>query len=291
MKVLVTGSAGFIGSHIAARLEQDNHQVTGIDLNGNPRQDIRNWFRNDENPVPFNLVVHCAAVVGGRALVEGSKLAHAANLEIDAALFRWAEHAKPERIVYFSSAIAYPAAQAIGPIWRPFREDDLHLPSPGIPDELYGWAKLTGEILASRSSVPVTVVRPFCVYGDGQHEAHPAAQFAKQAAGRKDPVAVWGTGMQIRDFIHVDDVVQGVLSLAEQGVNSPVNLATGRGTTLAELMRMIADAAGYHPEIQALQDKPAGLPYWVGDTEKLHKFYVPKVSLEEGISRLVKGFQ
>jgi nucleoside-diphosphate-sugar epimerase len=289
VRVLLTGSAGFIGRHIAERLQ--DHHVLGIDLNGTPRRDVKNWFRNNENPVPFDLVIHCAAVVGGRAVVEESKLAHAANLEIDAALFRWAEHAQPKRIVYFSSAIAYPVAQAAGPAWRPFREDDLHLSSPGMPDELYGWAKLTGEILASRSSVPVTVVRPFCVYGNGQDSAHPVAQFAKQVSERKDPVTVWGTGMQIRDFIHVSDVASGILSLAEQGVNSPVNLATGRGTTLTELMRMLADEAGYHPEIKALRDKPSGLPYWVGDTGKLRRFYVPEISLEEGISRIVKGLQ
>ena len=103
MKALVTGSAGFIGRTVAARLEGAGHDVLGIDLEGSPRRDVRNWFRNDENPVPFDLVIHCAAVVGGRALIEDSPLAHAANLEIDAALFRWAERTRPGRVVYISS--------------------------------------------------------------------------------------------------------------------------------------------------------------------------------------------
>jgi len=313
VKILVTGSAGFIGSHFVTRLENDGHQVTGVDLNGFPKQDARNWFRNDEYQVTFDLVIHCAALVGGRGLVTSSPVAYARNLSIDAELFSWAEYARPGRIIYVSSVAAYPvslsrdiirrqelqdALNALagdplfrhkitvlpprGPLRR-FQETDINLDKPGMPDQLYGWAKLTGELLASKSGVPVSVIRPFTVYGPGQLPVHPVANFLWQVQSHHDPVTVWGSGNQVRDFIHVDDVVNATLIMAEKGIGGPVNLCTGVETTLRDVIRMLA---AYDPEIVSLPDKPEGLPYLAGNPEKLHEFYVPQISLEDGLKGL-----
>jgi nucleoside-diphosphate-sugar epimerase len=284
VKALVTGSAGFIGRAVTARLEDAGHDVLGIDLEGSPRRDVRNWFRNDENPVPFDLVVHCAAVVGGRALIEDSPMAHAANLELDAALFRWAERSGPGRVVYVSSVAAYPRAfQHAGS--PPLTEGEVVIGDPLMPDQLYGWAKLTGEYLAARSSVPVSVPRPFTVYGDGQVAVHPFANLLAQVRERRDPVTVWGSGNQVRDFIHVEDVAAGILAMAEQGIDGPVNLCTGVPVSLRDLAGMMAAEAGYSPEIVPLHGKPEGLPCRVGNPARLHEFYVPRISLQEGIRR------
>lgn len=297
MKVLLTGSRGFIGSHFGATLVEQGHSVTRVDK----KRDARMFFREWDSPTRrYDLVIHCAAVVGGRVLIE-TPLAHAENLEIDAALFQWAERAKPGRVVYVSSVAAYPKHLQMGAHHlvsadlrvRPdydipahiLRERDIKLDDPAAPDELYGWAKLTGEYLASRSSVPVSVPRLFTVYGPGQDPIFPFANIINQIRGRNDPVTVWGSGGQIRDFVHVDDVVDGILEMAKQEVNGPVNFCTGRPVSLIELIRMASNQAGYIPAIKKFPDKPEGLPFRVGHPKLLNTFYTPRVTLEEGIKR------
>lgn len=230
-------------------------------------------------------------------LIENSPVAYAQNLELDAGLFQWAERTKPGRVVYISSVAAYPAVlqQYIPPARyaelqdsprsAQLQENDINLDMPCLPDKVYGWAKLTGELLARESSVPVSVVRPFTVYGEDQDPVFPFANIMAQIRGHQDPVTVWGSGGQVRDFIHVEDVVNAILVMAEQGIDGPVNLCTGRGTSLNELIEMALAVEGYSPsEIRHL-DKTEGLPYRVGNPEKLHSFYTPKICLEEGIAR------
>jgi nucleoside-diphosphate-sugar epimerase len=96
---------------------------------------------------------------------------------------------------------------------------------------------------------------------------------------------VWGTGEQVRDWIHVDDLVAGALAVAESGTEDPVNLCTGRGTSFLDLARMMADVAEYSPEIKPLADKPTGVAYRVGDPSRMRQFYAPSVRLEDGIRR------
>jgi nucleoside-diphosphate-sugar epimerase len=303
VKVLVTGSAGFIGNHLYGELARRGHKVHGIDLEDiypYEQCDARDFFRHEN--YRYDLVIHCAAVVGGRMKIENSPVAYAQNLELDAALFQWAERTKPGRVVYISSVAAYPGylqygdhqiAKGVIAGANILKEESVRLTSScGMPDEMYGWAKLTGEYLASRSSIPVSVVRPFTVYGEGQDSIFPFANLIMQVKNYYDPVTVWGSGNQVRDFIHVDDVVNAILVMAEQGIDGPVNLCTGRGTSLNEAARMIVDEAkkilslkNYDPEIEQLPDKTEGLPYRVGNPEKLHEFYVPRVSLEDGIER------
>lgn len=289
-RILITGASGFIGSRFARAIPSGI--LTLLDVKR--KADARNFFR--ESNEYFDLAIHCAAVVGGRQLIE-SPLAHAGNLEIDAALFRWAERVKPGRVVYVSSVAVYPEALQRGSFRLRLHEDlsalrshdpSPILSSPGMPDQVYGWAKLTGEYLASRTSVPVSIPRPFTVYGEGQDAVFPFANILAQIRDRRDPVAVWGSGSQVRDFIHVDDVVNGILAMAGQGIDGPVNLCTGRAVSLNELIAMMGNAAGYFPYVEHLEGKPEGLLYRVGDPGRLHEFYTPKITLEEGIR---KGLQ
>jgi nucleoside-diphosphate-sugar epimerase len=312
VKALVTGSDGFIGSVIARKLAEQGHEVTGVDIKSGT--DARDFFREDH--ARCDLAVHCAAVVGGRILVE-TPLAHAENLEIDAGLFQWAERTRPGRIVYISSVAAYPVrlqqqARTLSPVERELQdalstlagepafshkvitlpprsgrlqETDISLARPDLPDKTYGWAKLTGEMLAAQFGVPVSVVRPFTVYGEGQDPVFPFANMIQQVRERRDPVTVWGTGAQVRDFIHVDDVADAILTMAGRGIDGPVNLCTGRGVRLSELAAMMAWQADYIPQVQTIPDKPEGLPYRVGDPARLHEFYIPRISLEQGIER------
>ena len=282
MRILITGSAGFIGGRLLRKLWYD-HTVVGVDkrpASGTITVDARDFFRDWESG-HYDLVIHCAAVVGGRKLVE-SPLAHAENLEIDAALFQWAERAKPGRIIYISSVAAYPAELQCCPSVQPLHEDDIDLTDAiSPPDELYGWAKLTGEFLASRCSVPVSIPRPFTVYGEDQDPVFPFGNLVMQVRSGCRPLTVWGTGNQVRDLIHVDDVACGIMEMARQGVDGPVNFCTGHGITLRELAGKMA------PDVETVPG-PEGLWYRVGSPRLFSKFYTPRISLDEGIERALR---
>ena len=290
MKAVVTGSAGFCGRHVVRVLEDAGYDVTGVDRGGGG---VAEFAETDGR---YDLVVHCAAFLGGREAIE-SPLAHAVNLETDAMMFRWAERTRPGRLVYFSSVAAYPAyLQYHG--GRRLREDDIDFRwggltgAPhrlGMPDQLYGWAKLSGEYMATRLACPAAVVRPFTVYGAGQGGAYPFGNILGQVLGQADPVTVWGSGRQVRDWIHVSDVAAAVLACAREGFSGPLNLCTGRGVALGEMALMAAREAGYSPALGLLRDKPEGLPYRVGDPGRLEGICPPKVSLEEGIRRCLEA--
>ena len=264
-------------------LSQDGWDVTCVDIAGG--SDARDFFRRSERR--FDLAVHCAAVVGGRQVIDGSPLAQAVNLELDAGLFQWAERTRPGRVLYISSSAVYPVSYQKMSTRVKLREHMVHLDALSLPDQLYGWAKLTGEILAGRYDGPVTVVRPFSGYGEDQDDCYPFRAFAERAKARDDPFVIWGSGDQVRDFIHIDDVVHGSLLMAEDGVSGPVNLGCGRETSMSELAAMMCGAAGYSPRFEVQAGQPQGVSYRVADTRKMDAYYAPLVSLEEGVKRAV----
>lgn len=286
MKALVTGGVGFIGRPVCQAFADAGHQVTCWDQAVGT--DVRHMARVD--PSSFDVVVHAAARVGGRKVIDWTPIDHAVNLAIDAELFTWAARIRPGRVIYFSSSCAYPSY--LGAAGRPLAEDDIDLGDPQWPDGLYGWAKLTGELLAATvadAGVPVTVVRPFSVYGPGMCDGFAVTGFAAQARQRADPLVIWGDAGQTRDYIHVTDVAAAVLAIAEQGVEGTVNLGTGIGTPLAELARMVAAAAGYAPEVKVDEGMPAGYRSLVADASRLNGFCPPRVTVEDGITALMKG--
>lgn len=297
---LVTGGAGFIGRHMVTALGRAGWNVTGIDLTDAYRTvsyDARHYFEGHAGPSGrFDLVVHAAAVVGGRAVIDGNPLALAVNLELDAAMFQWALRTRPGRVVYLSSSAAYPVGLQGTRDHRPLLEGDIQVddfwPVFGTPDALYGWAKLTGERLAALAraeGVPVSVVRPFSGYSHDQSEDYPFPAFARRARERQDPFEIWGDGEQVRDWIHVDDICAAILTMIREGIGGPVSLGTGRATSMRELARMMCAAAGYSPEFRTLPGKPAGVAYRVADVTRMREFYEPAVSLEDGIERALKG--
>jgi nucleoside-diphosphate-sugar epimerase len=315
VRILITGCSGFVGRHFWRTLFEQGHELFGVDITApidgghkaRPRQirmDARDFFRQNDDY--FDLVIHLAAVVGGRATIEGAPLKVAVDLSIDAELLQWALRTRPGRIVYYSSSAAYPVGlqqktemrgvpDGAGPVrlahyenTRRLRESDLAFDLIGPPDLTYGWAKLTGEMLARHAEAEglrVNVFRPFSGYGEDQALSYPFPAFIQRAAQRDDPFEVWGSGMQVRDWIHIDDVVAATLAAVEQDVPGPVNLCTGRPTSFLALADLVTTAAGYQPEIRTLPDAPTGVHYRVGDPTKMHTFYRPRVDLEEGIQR------
>ncbi|HEY9370051.1 NAD(P)-dependent oxidoreductase [Streptomyces sp.] len=285
MKVLITGAAGFIGRHLAAALDCEGHDVIRIDTVW--QSDALTLFRHSD--ARFDLVAHCAAVAPHRSAIDSSPLTVGAGcLELDAAMFRWALRTKPGRVIYFSSSAAYPIAlQQAGMAVR-LREGNIDLDRPEQPDAIYGWLKLTGEHLARRyreQDGTVTVLRPFSGYGEDQGADFPFGAFQERARRGEDPFAIWGDGTQVRDWVHVDDVVGATLAAAREGVDGPVNIGTGVPTSMTSLAAEFCRQQGYEPEFGYRRDAPSGVAYRVCDPTALNGFYTPKVSVEEGVRR------
>jgi nucleoside-diphosphate-sugar epimerase len=294
---LVTGAAGFVGRHFTAHLREHGWKVYAIDTRYHSELtdviDTREFFSGPWPDWGFDLVIHAAAVVGGRAVIEGRPLAQSVNFEIDASMFRWAVRRRPGRVVYFSSSAAYPVGLQGRQQYTALTENDASLISRvGMPDELYGWAKVTGEILAAKArqaGASVTVVRPFSGYGDDQGPDYPFGAFIGRALRREDPFLIWGDGEQVRDFIHIDDIMAAVMAMYEQERNGPVNLGTGIPTSMRQLAGKVCEAAGYDPEFEYVPSAPAGVRYRVAQVSALESFYRPRVTLDEGIRRALRA--
>jgi nucleoside-diphosphate-sugar epimerase len=299
VKILITGAAGFLGRHFTRDVLQRyvNAHVTGIDLRSSPfttyRTDVRKWFADPDN-VTYDLVIHLAGVVGGRAKIEGDPLALAVNLELDTAMFRWAVRTKQKHVVYMSSSAVYPTYLQ-GPLSDVvLRENDVNVEDStlGMPDQVYGWAKLNGEVLAQRArehGVVVTVMRPFSGYGGDQDLDYPFPSFIRRAFLRHDPFEVWGDGRQVRDFVHVDDVVGATLAAVDARHDGPLNVCSGIPTSFNDLQRYVCAVAGYHPKVQHLFDAPRGVGYRVGDPGRMLQVYGSlRITLENGIRRALE---
>lgn len=231
-------------------------------------------------------MVHAAAVVGGRETIDNNPLAQAVNLELDAALFAWARRARPGRVVYLSSSSVYPVALQGSETKCRLHEQDVNWGSSSRPDALYGWTKLTGEYLARLALADgqaVTIVRPFSGYGPDQDDTYPFPAFIDRALARADPFAIWGSGEQVRDFIHVEDIVTATLMMADQEISGPLNLGSGQPVSMRELAGMVCEQAGYQPEFECVPTAPSGVEWRVADVLKMHQVWAPRVRLAQGI--------
>ncbi len=298
-KILITGAAGFVGRHVARRLLEMGDQVHAVDnivplgggidpTDGWPlfeprdfvsfhfyREDCRDFFKRVIDG-DFDYCFNLAAVVGGRDVIENNPLAVAEDLSIDAEFWRWAVKAKPRKLVCFSSSAAYPIKYQRKEDYRLLREDMIDFATDlGMPDMTYGWAKLTCEYLArlayEKHGLKSVVYRPFSGYGEDQHDSYPFPSICKRAMTNRGAsvLHVWGTGDQMRDFIHIEDCVDGVLKTMDQIDDAAaVNLSTGIYTSFKEFARLAAEVCGYRPEVQGLSTKPAGVFARGGDTTK-----------------------
>lgn len=319
MRVLITGGAGFVGRHFTSTLVQAGHEVVvvdpitpgsgGLEPDKWPeflglshldflfhREDCRQFFERTSER--YDLVVHLAAVVGGRLTIEQQALAVADDLSIDAQFFRWAERTRPHRSLYFSSSAAYPIELQTRDQQTVLSEDMISFESRvGVPDLSYGWSKLTGEFLSrlavERYGMDIKVFRPFSGYGQDQDSSYPFPAIIRRALAHRpgEPFIVWGSGLQQRDFIHIDDCV--AISLEAAKVMAPgeaLNLSSGRGTTFADLARMVFNELGLEvPDIVCDKGKPEGVFFRVGDTARQEELgHRPTIDLVAGV-RLALG--
>lgn len=299
MKALVTGCGGFVGRHMVNELKERDWDVYGIELTDG--EDAVDFFTDRDYDENFDLIVHCAYRVGGRAAIDGINMNLAENLMLDASLFNWALRTYQGAVLYFSSSAAYPIncqtkeyIETDGSYHRmPERFIDLN--NVRTPDSNYGWAKLTGERLARQfadNGGRVHVVRPFSGYGSDQSLDYPFPSIIRRA--QAGDLTVWGPPGQTRDWIHISDVVRGALAVYDADERRPVNLCTGVPTEMGQLMRMafteyqLTTGECKPCKITYLEDKPTGVFHRVGDPTRLHEIYEPKIDIEEGV-RLALG--
>lgn len=241
----------------------------------------------------FADVFHFAAIVGGRAKIDGDPMMVALDLSIDAEFFYWICRHKPARVLYPSSSAAYPVDLQTDTNAIALSESDIDFTKMGQPDMTYGWSKLTGEYLAHIAAkyygVSVTCIRPFSGYGEDQDLTYPVPAIAARAANKEEPFEVWGSGMQGRDFVHIDDVLDCTLLAMEKITDgTAINIGQGQLTTFLDLIDIFTDFAGYKPEIKPLLDKPVGVHsrYCNMDWVKENLGWEPKISIREGMKRV-----
>lgn len=300
MKALVTGADGFVGRHFVELLSIRGFAVTGIDLETGT--DAKDFFR--ESDTQFDLIVHCAYAVGGRQVIDSLGPEILENLQLDAAAFDFALRTQAKAFLYFSSSAAYPIRLQTGEIPHRLRESDC---SPVVnrtdaswlrhpePDADYGWAKLTGERLAIRAraaGLRVHVVRPFSGYAEDQSLDYPFTSLMERAyTGER---YIWGPPEQARDWIHIEDVVEGAYEVYKQNIQEPINLCTGKATTMASLYRMayykFHDHQIEEKDIKFDLEKPTGVLYRVGNPEKFFQIYRPRITLRRGVDRAIATF-
>lgn len=287
MRILVTGGMGLIGSHFVRKLSS-RHNVKSIDISNN--EDACEFFL--ENNSHFDLVLHCAAIVGGRKTIESQPYRLFNNLNLDAGLFGWAMRTKPSKIVYFSSSAAYPMNLQFDNSGINMQEGDIDLDNVASPDpSIYGWSKLTGEQLiryAKNEGLNIWTFRPFSGYSEEQSLDYPFPSFIDRAKRKMNPFEIWGDGNQVRDWVHIDDIIEMVLTALEYDPDV-YNICTGRPMSFNEFAEIATKMAGYKAQFKHRLEAPVGVRYRVGDPTKMNKVYTAKITLEEGISRALEA--
>jgi nucleoside-diphosphate-sugar epimerase len=301
-RALITGSAGFIGRHFMRKLVEDGWDVIGVDPAAvNHKGDFTSVTMNahrvfaDRAWPTFDLVIHAAARSPHRRAIDTAPGMAATNAELDAALFRWAIETHQHRILYFSSSAVY--SDDLTKTWCvPFLESSGF---DGQPFDSYGMTKRHGEELAhvaSACGVNTVIVRPFSGYGEDQSRDFPFGMFLARTMEKHDPFIIWGNADQQRDFIHIDDIVDGAMTLVENEVYGlPVNLATRTATSMRQLaqhfigaFRSVVEPFAERPMIKVDPHAPMGVVYRVGDSSRLARWYVPQIDILEGVVRAVR---
>lgn len=313
MKILITGGAGFVGRHFTERFLKEGHYVRVVDslVPGTGAKDPGDWYFNPykferkflffkedcrdffKYQFSYDLVLHLAAIVGGRQMIEDKPIAVADDLSIDSAFWQWAVKNKPKKVITFSSSAAYPVRYQTRTRFSKLTEGNIQLSGYlGMPDMSYGWAKLTNEFLGrlafKKHGILSVAYRPFSGYGNDQGEEYPFASLMNKILNSKDgKIKVWGSANQSRDWIHIDDIVDGVIKTMDKiNDGSAINLSTGVATSFRKFVKQAGLLLNKELQVIPQLNKPEGVFYRVGSTKKAEKLgFKPKITLAEGMKR------
>lgn len=310
MKILVTGGAGFIGSHFVRRALAEGHDLVVLD-NFNayyPRAikdanvaafaggcEVVEGDICDEALVAkvfeqgrFQAVVHMAARAGVRPSVEDPGAYIETNIRGTHNLLQAAHRTGVERFVFASSSSVYGLSKTV-----PFSEDQP-LPQTLSP---YAATKLAGEHLCGNYAhlygMRVVCLRFFTVYGPGQRPDLAIHKFT-DAIVRGRPIPQYGDGTTRRDYTYVDDIIQGVAGALnfEGSLFEIFNLGESETTTLSELIAAIETALGKKARIDVLPEQQGDMPLTCADITKARKLlgYEPRIPISVGIPKFVAWY-
>jgi UDP-glucose 4-epimerase len=293
--ILVTGSSGFIGSHLVERLRRKGFKVIGLDhrpsIFTDIIGDIRNYDLLKEIMQNINVVVHCAAQTSVIKSVENPIFDAEDNILGTLNVLEAARRTnKIECFIYLSSAAVYGIPHYV-PI------DENH---PCHPISPYGISKLAGEhytkVYFEIYNLPTICIRLFNVYGKNQDLESPYSSVISKFINRiikNLPLIIYGDGEQTRDFIHVNDVVDMIIKAIEckEAIGEIFNCGTGKETSINELARIMMSLSGKTLEIKYSNARPSDIRRSCADIRKAEKIlgFKPKISLEKGLEELLKN--
>ena len=314
MSILITGGAGFIGSHlIEILLRQTDDQLICLD-NFNDyydpqlkRSNVSGFHDHDQVTVVeedfrhtdrmrelFELhnvtrVVHLGAYAGVHASLANPSLYEQVNVGGTLALLEASRSAKLRRFLLISSSTVYGCGASI-----PFRED-----APlGVPASPYGATKRAAEVMGltyhQLYDVPVVCLRPFSVYGPRLRPDLAMSIFVRKIC-RKETMPLYGDGSVRRDFTHVSDICAGLISAleADDVTGEEINLGHSEPVEIRRLIEMLEAACGTKAQIDQQPARKEDLPVTFASLEKAERLlnYRPKVTFEEGVPEFVDWYR
>lgn len=297
-RVCITGGAGFVGKNLMLALGEQGCDPVIIrsrayDLR---REDMVGEMFRDVGHI--DVLFHLAANVGGI----GANAAHPArmysdNVRMDTLLIEYATAYSVGCFVGMGSVCAYPKHAPI-----PFKESDLWNGYPEETNAAYGLAK-RGMLaclqahgqehgLNWRYALSTNLYGPGDNYGEGGHVvAHLVKKFSEAQKAEAKTITLWGTGEATRDFLYAEDVVHGLMTIAEHGKQEPINLGSGEEVSIGLLADHMTWAYDYFPDINWDTSKPDGQPRRVLDITRARALgWEPRFSLSTGLERTINDY-
>jgi nucleoside-diphosphate-sugar epimerase len=316
-QILVTGGAGMIGSNLVKRLVADGHEVSVVDnlwrgkidylngVDGMPVIDLDTHFVNAdlsdysmiENLLDgVDYIVHLADIVAGIGYVfnnEGSIFRQ--NMLINSNIITACRQKALKGFLYVGTACSFPRHLQLSVDARPLKEEDQY---PAAPESAYGWSKLMGEyealLMGQETGIPVSILVLHNVYGTpcdfSEEKSQVIPSLVRKAVQYPaEPFIVWGSGVQGRAFVHVDDVVAAIVSAMKNGYGEGIiQIGPDKCTSIKEVAEEIVKISKKDIQIQYDTSKPEGDIGRCADYSKANRIigWKPRVSLHDGLAEL-----
>ena len=305
--VLVTGGSGFIGSHFVEELLKQGARVR-VTLHERPMsikdEGIETVYADlykIEDCLAavkgVDIVCHAGGGAIGAAVTASNPMsAIAANMITTIQTLQAAWMAGVERFLLLSSHTTYPNAE------YPIKEDEMWSGPTDSSYFGYGWMRRylerLAEFVVSKSDMKIAIVRPTAAYGRWDSfdpaKSHVIPALIRRAIEKEDPFVVWGTGEEVRDFIHASDIARGgLLALERNATCDPINIGYGKTVKIKDIVTMILEAAGHeNAKVEFDASKPTTIAFRMVDTSKAKRIldFEPQVSLEEGLRDTVDWY-
>ena len=297
MRVLVTGGGGFLGSHLVERLEADGHHVAVPRRSEFDLTDMAQAARLFDEVTP-ELVFHLAAEVGGIGANRSNPGRYwYANLMMGAHVLEQARLHGTRKLVMAGTVCSYPKFTTV-----PFQEEELWNGYPEETNAPYGVAKkavLVGaQAYREQYRLDTIFLLPTNLYGPRDNfdlqTSHVIPALIRKMIESPGEIVLWGDGTPTREYLYVDDCVEGLRLAAERYDGAdPVNLGTGVETSIRETAEIVADAVGFSGEIRWDTSMPNGQPRRSLDSSRAADLFGfrAQVPLREGIERTVAWYR